>query len=150
MRTHSTELGLRFPDMPDMRRWFDALPTWFTPFEMLRLEEEMVDDMFVVRAEMPGIDPDKDADIWIADGTLHIKVERTREMKDDKLEKAEKGMDVTFRSEFSYGSFHRAVVLPKGVGVDEVTASYKDGVLEVKVPMRTADENVAKVTITKE
>jgi HSP20 family protein len=131
----------RFPDLPDMRHWFDALPTWFTPFETLKVEQFMADDMFVVRAEMPGIDPDKDAEIWIADGTLHMKVERTMEEH-----KEEEG---TFRTEFGYGSFHRAVALPKGFVGDDVKATYKDGVLEVKLPVRAATAPVAKVPIAK-
>ena len=74
--TAKPEVARRFGDFTDMRRFFDALPAWFAPFETMRLEEEVLDDAFVVRAEMPGIDPEKDADIWIADGMLHIKAER--------------------------------------------------------------------------
>lgn len=136
-----SDAGRRVPEMMDMRRLFD-LPTWFAPFETMRMEEEMTDDAFVVRAEMPGIDPDKDADIWIADGVLHIKVERTMEEKDDR-----NGM---FRTEFGYGSYHRAVTLPKGTGVDDITATYKDGVLEVTAPMKKAVDEVAKVKVTKQ
>jgi HSP20 family protein len=132
---------LRFPDLPDMRHWLETLPSWFAPFEAMRLEEQMLDDTFVVRAEMPGIDPDKDADIWIADGMLHIKVERTRESRDEK--------PGSFRSEFSYGSFHRAVAMPKGTKADDVTATYKDGVLEVRLPVKPVDDAASKVTITK-
>ena len=131
----------RFGELTDMRRFFDTLPTWFGPFETMRLEEELLDDALVVRAEMPGIDPDTDADIWVADGMLHIKAERRHEEREEK--------EGTFRSEFSYGSFHRAVTLPKGAAADEVTANYKDGVLEVRVPIRVVPANVSKVTITK-
>ena len=74
-----TEPTYRFPDLPDMRRWFDTLPAWFTPFEAMKLEERHTKDAYVVRAEMPGIDPDTEADVWIADGMLHIKAERTQE-----------------------------------------------------------------------
>jgi HSP20 family protein len=123
-----------------MRRWFDTLPTWFAPFEAMRLEEEMLEDAYVVRAEMPGIDPDKDADVWMADGMLHIKVERTMEERTDKD---------GFHTEFGYGSFHRAVSLPKGVTPAEVKASYKDGVLEVRVPLHKTEQPVDKVQITK-
>jgi HSP20 family protein len=130
-----------FPELPDMRRWFDTLPTFFTPFETMKLEERMDGDMFVVRAEMPGINPDTDADVWVADGLLHIKTERTLEEKYEK--------DGTFRSEFSYGSFHRAVGLPKGAVADDVKATYKDGVLEVRLPVRAADAPVAKVPISR-
>ncbi|MEI7547182.1 MAG: Hsp20/alpha crystallin family protein [Actinomycetota bacterium] len=136
------EIVHRFPDFPDMRRWFDTLPTWLTPFEAMRLEEELVADTYVVRAEMPGIDPDKDADVWIADGMLHIKAERT-------MQEREENKDGSFRSEFSYGSFHRAVAVPKGVTTDDVKATYKDGVLEVRLPIKPVDTSVSKVQITK-
>jgi HSP20 family protein len=129
-----------FPDLPEMRRWFD-LPAFFTPFETMKLEERMDGDMFVVRAEMPGINPETDADVWVADGMVHIKAERTHEERDEK--------DGTFRSEFSYGSFHRAVALPKGAVAGDVKATYKDGVLEVRLPVRPADEPVAKVPISR-
>lgn len=128
----------------DVRRWLDSLPSWISPFESMRMEEELRGDSFTVRAEMPGIDPDKDADIWIADGMLHIKCERSRTMRDDETGEG------SFRSEFSYGSFHRAIALPKGAGVEDVKATYKGGVLEVTMPMRTNDDSVAKVEITKE
>ena len=141
--TARSEGGSRF-DM-DLRRWFDSLPSWISPFESMRMEEEQKGDSFIVRAEMPGIDPDRDADIWIADGMLHIKCERTREMRSD-----EEQSEGSFRSEFSYGSFHRAIALPKGVGVDEVKATYKGGVLEVTIPMRKDDDSVSRVQITKE
>ncbi len=136
-----TEPTYRFPDLPDMRRWFDTLPAWFTPFEAMKLEERHTKDAYVVRAEMPGIDPDTEADVWIADGMLHIKAERTQEQRDEKAD--------SFRSEFSYGSFHRTVTLPKGAAADEVKATYKDGVLEVTVPIRPATEAVAKVAINR-
>ena len=129
-----------FPEFPEMRRWLDTLPTWFAPFEAMRIEEEMLDDAFVVRAEMPGIDPDTDADVWIADGMLHLKVERTMQ---------ERTENEGFRSEFGYGSFHRAVSIPRGAATDEVKATYKDGVLEIRVPMRKMDTPVEKVQITK-
>lgn len=135
------EVARRFGDFTDMRRFFDALPTWFAPFETMRLEEEMLDDAFVVRAEMPGIDPEKDADIWIADGMLHIKAERRHEEREETEGK--------FRTEFSYGSFHRAIAVPRGTTADDVTATYKDGVLEVRLPIRKVEEPVAKVPITK-
>lgn len=130
-----------FPDIPEMRRLFDGLPALFSPFEAMKLEEQMVGDAFVVRAELPGIDPENDADVWVADGMLHIKAERTL---DETTEK-----DGTFHSEFSYGAFHRAVALPKGAMPDEVKATYKDGVLEVRLPVRPVDAPVAKVPISR-
>ena len=60
----------------------------------------------VVRAEVPGIDPDQDVDVSVSEGMLHIRVER--------LEKSEHKSKDGYRSEFRYGSFARSVALPAG------------------------------------
>ncbi|HOG23149.1 MAG: Spore protein SP21 [Candidatus Omnitrophica bacterium ADurb.Bin292] len=83
------------------------------------------DDRFVVRADVPGIDK-KDIDISVIGNTLMIKGERKSEERQD-----EKGYYYTERV---FGTFHRSVELPVEVDSEKVTASYKDGVLEVTVP----------------
>lgn len=130
-----------FFDFPEMWHWLDTWPARMPDFVPMRVEEQLVDDTYVVRAEMPGIDPDKDAEVWVADGMLHLRAERRVEEKDEK--------EGTFRSEFHYGSFHRAVALPEGVTPDDVTATYKDGVLEVRLPIKRAKDPVAKVPIAR-
>lgn len=141
---HSTtalrEPATRLPDLFDMRRWFDTVPTWFGQYETIRVEEEFRDDAYVVRAEAPGIDPDKDAEVWISDGVLHIAVERECETR---------CTNGDFRSEFRYGSFHRSISLPDGVTSDDVKATYNAGVLEVKLPVRTTETHRSTVPITK-
>lgn len=130
----------RLPDLFDMRRWFDTLPNWMSgPFEGLRLEEEVVGDEYIVRAEAPGIDPERDCEVWIADGVLHIDVERTCATRDE---------DDGFRSEFRYGSFHRSVALPDGITAASVQATYTDGVLEVRLPIHASTGTVSKVPIS--
>jgi HSP20 family molecular chaperone IbpA len=52
--------------------------------QMLRVEEFDQDGTMVVRAEMPGIDPDKDVEISVADGTLSIRAERSEEEETSK------------------------------------------------------------------
>ena len=123
-----------------MRRWFDTVPNWLAPYDTIRVEEELRDDAYVVRAEAPGIDPDEDAEVWIADGVLHIEVERECETR---------ATDGDFRSEFRYGSFQRAITLPEGVTPDDVKATYADGVLEVRLPKRAIESHRATVPITK-
>lgn len=141
---HSTtarrEPSTRLPDLFDMRRWFDTVPGWFGPYETIRVEEEFRDDAYVVRAEVPGIDPDSDAEVWISDGVLHIAVERECETR---------STDGDFRSEFRYGSFHRSISLPDGVAADDVKATYDAGVLEVRLPKRAVESHRAIVPITK-
>jgi HSP20 family protein len=112
-------------ELPDLwRRFFDVEEQW------LRVEEYRDGDTLVVKAEIPGIDPDKDVEITVSDGMLQIRAER-----EEKTETTEKA---GYRSEFRYGSFARSVALPRGVKAEDVAASYKDGVLEVRVPIPAA------------
>src|SRR5271168_265607 len=87
-----SELFAGFPAFAGLRPVLDT--------RVMRLEDEMKDGRYVVRAEMPGVDPAKDVDITVRDGQLSITAERS----------AKKEFDG--RSEFSYGSFVRAVSLP--------------------------------------
>jgi HSP20 family protein len=130
-------------DWPDWfpRRFFD----WPEAFrEMMdessiRVEEIHEGDMLVVRAELPGIDPDKDVEITISDNMLHISAERREENKTEDA----KG----YRSEFRYGSFMRSVALPPGSTDADVTATYTDGILEVRFPIRTEEQTTKKIPI---
>ncbi|MCV7031082.1 HSP20 family small heat-shock protein [Mycobacterium sherrisii] len=108
-----SELFAAFPAMAGLRPALDT--------RLMRLEDEMKDGRYIVRAEMPGIDPTKDIDITVRDGQLSIKAER-----------AEK-KDFDGRSEFSYGSFVRTVSLPEGADEDNIEASYDKGILTVSV-----------------
>jgi HSP20 family protein len=113
----------------DDRHDFFRRPIMFWPGEGagVRVEEFREDGTLVVRAELAGIDPDKDVEISVSDHTLHIEAERHEEEKKE-------GRDYV-RQEFRYGSFARDLPLPSGVGEADVKASYKDGILEVRVPM---------------
>lgn len=108
----------------------------------MHLEEFREDGTFVVRAELPGIDPDRDVEITVAGGTLCIRAERR--------EKHEARGDGDFyRSEFRYGQFTRTLPLPGGVGAEDVAADYTDGILEVRLPLRAAGPGPARVAVTR-
>jgi HSP20 family protein len=94
----------------------------------LKVEEFRDDGSMVIRAEMPGIDPDKDVEVTMTDGRLRIHAERT--------DKSDHRDDHTYRTEFRYGSFDRIMPLPQGAKVDDVKATYRDGILEVRVPVK--------------
>ena len=51
------------------------------------------------------------------------------------------------RSEFRYGSFSRSIALPPGVTEDEVAAEYRDGILEVRIPVTTSVPESHHVTV---
>jgi HSP20 family protein len=97
-------------------------------------------DELKVRAELPGIDPEKDVHISVSDHTLSIRAERREESKSEK-----KGV---YRSEFSYGSFARSISLPEGVSADDVKATYKDGILEVQVPVDRKKAEPKEIPVT--
>jgi len=82
-------------------------------------------DNFLVKAEIPGIEP-KDVDISLHDDILTIKGQK-------KQEKEEKEENYHF-VERSYGSFTRSIRLPHEVQSDKIKASYKDGILKIILP----------------
>jgi len=127
-----------------MGEWFDWLDwpgfaAWREGERIIRIEETRDGDALVIRADMPGIDPDKDVEIKIRDHTLDIRAERREEETTE-----EKG---TRRSELRYGSFYRAVPLPADAKEGDVQATYKDGVLEVRVPCAPAAVEAASQRI---
>ena len=85
------------------------------------------DNALIVTADIPGLKKEE-IDVSILDGTLTIKGEKKM---DDKLKE-----ENYFRSERCYGSFSRSIQLPSEVETDKVTATYKDGVLELKLPKK--------------
>lgn len=127
------------PLFPEIAELFAGLPTWAhlrsgLDGNIIRLEDEMKDGAYEVRAELPGIDPAKDVDITVRDGQLTIKAERSEKKESNG------------RSEFSYGSFIRSVSLPPGADEDAIKASYDKGILTVSVPVNAvqpAEKHVA-------
>lgn len=103
----------------------------------IKVEEFSRDGMFVVRAELPGIDPEADIDVSVADGMLTIRAERKEEHTEDR------------RSEFLYGRFVRTLTLPAGVNEDAITAEYRDGILEVQVPMPEPITAPTRISVTR-
>lgn len=87
----------------------------------IKVEEYATDSEIIVRAELPGINPDKDVEVELGDGYLTISGHREEEHKKKKM------------SEFYYGSFSRTMAMPVGVEKKDVKASYRDGILEVRV-----------------
>jgi HSP20 family protein len=84
------------------------------------------DGDLVVRVDLPGVDPDRDVRVSVEDGVLYIRGERRWP--------GDRDSGGYHRREWAYGRFQRAVPLPDSVVVDDLRASYADGVLEIVVP----------------
>jgi HSP20 family protein len=108
---------------------------------MPKVEEYREGGTLVVRAEMPGIDPDKDVEVTVSDGRLRLEAQRRQEETTEGKE--------GYRSEFRYGSFVRTLSLPAGATEDDVVANYEDGILEVRIPVSTEQAETRKVPITR-
>jgi len=91
-----------------------------------------------VSADLPGID-EKDVDVSLANGVLTIKGEK-------KVEKEEKDKNY-HRVERSYGSFQRAIPLPCEVDEDKAEASFKQGVLTIKLPKTKEAQHCKKIAV---
>ena len=121
-------------DLPD---WLEA--PWlsllhFGASNTFRVEDYAEDGNYVIRAELPGLNPERDVDVSVSSGVLTIHAERREETKED------------CHSEFNYGSLTRSVSLPDGADPDKITAKYNDGILEVSVPVpehRTSSRRIA-------
>jgi HSP20 family protein len=127
--------------------WFDRpfgdLPGWrdLMGDSMLKVEQYETDGKMVVRAEMPGLDPDKDVELTVEDGRLHVRAERRSETTtDDK-----KG----YRSEFRYGMFERTLRLPPGATEKDIKANYGDGILEITIPIDATELEAKRIPVAK-
>lgn len=120
------ELPMSLGDFPwASRRWLDDLFHDSAWHQMIKIEECKEGDALVIRAEIPGVDPDKDIQIEVIDDALVISAE--------KVESHEEAAGHMHRSEFRYGSLTRSVPIPRGVDESKIGATYKDGVLEIRM-----------------
>jgi HSP20 family protein len=150
-RERPAELATPFGRMDRLfDEWMRSLPmhrpfglTWDWPGEeIIRVDEYRDGDTIVVRAELPGIDPEKDVEITVSDGVLRINAERRVEEKSE-----DKGYS---RHELRYGSLSRALPLPEGASESDITASYTNGILEIRVPVAQRQAPTpTKIAITK-
>jgi HSP20 family protein len=121
-----------------MRRPFGLGLDW--PGEdLIRVDEFRDGTTQVIRAELPGIEPAKDVEITVLDGMLRITAERRVE---------EKTQDTGYtRHELHYGSLTRTLPLADGATEADIKATYKDGILEIRVPVAEKPAETAPKTI---
>ena len=97
------------------------------------------DDALHLKLEVPGMQA-KDIDVQVMADRVAISGERKSETKSE-----ENG---TTRSEFRYGKFQRVIPLPARIQNTNVTAEYKDGILNLTLPKSEEEKNkVVKVNL---
>jgi HSP20 family protein len=118
---------------------FRSEPAAETPAWIPGIDVFERDNRLVTKVDLPGLKKE-DVKVEVTEGHLAISGERKRETEEKK--------ENFYRSEREYGSFYRAVPLPEGVKLEDVKATFADGVLEVSVPMPVqAAATVRKVEI---
>jgi HSP20 family protein len=93
------------------------------------------DNRLVTKVDLPGMKKE-DVKVEVTDGHLAISGERKTE--------AEEKKDRFYRCEREYGSFYRVVPLPETVKLEDVKATFADGVLEVSIPLPAKAEPAVK------
>jgi len=97
-------------------------------------------ESYIVRAEVPGADL-KNMDISVTGDTLSIKGERAAPQTPEGAS--------YHRREIGYGQFRRALTLPGQVDSSKVTASYTNGILEIRLP-RAEQAKLRKIQVKTE
>ena len=123
----------------EMGRWMNSLlesrvsQNWVPPLDVWETDSDVVYSF-----DLPGI-PEHVISIEVSDSTLTISAERqkTEEVVEDRY----------YRFERRFGTFSRAVGLPQGVDESAISASYHDGVLEVRVP-KPEEQKPRKISLS--
>ena len=139
------------PSVQDFRREFDdfmdrflgdvrSRPEGFFTREFApAFDISETDEEIIVKAELPGVDP-KEVDISLTGNMLTVRGEKREQHE-------EKGENV-YRVERTFGSFSRTFPLPCEVREDQITATYKDGVLDLRLPKsETAKKKSIKIAM---
>jgi HSP20 family protein len=122
-----------FNESADMRREMQSLAglmtSRFVPFMgegrfIPAMDVTTRGDDLLIKLEIPAVDIEKDVDISVDEGALHISGKRSEDGSEDR--------EGHYMREI-YGTFERTLPLPEGVGPDAVKAEYRDGILEVTV-----------------
>ena len=110
-------------------------PEWLSTQEEGQLSIDVFrdGDMLVIRSLVAGVAPD-DLDVSISSDLLTIRGKREHEKK--------VSSDDWFYSECYWGSFSRSIVLPCHVAADSAEAQLKNGVLEIRIPIRVQGRQV--------
>ena len=109
----------------------ERVADWFAP----KSEASMLQDYYEISIELPGVKVE-DVDISMKENTLIVRGEK-------RSERQESGQSFYF-SEREYGAFQRAFRLPTDADTDKVDATFKDGVLTLRVAKQSSNEPTPK------
>lgn len=132
MRRLSDEMDRFFSDVPTASQ-MQQPGSWLPAIEVSRHGNDLV-----VCAELPGMGKD-DVKVECTDQGLVIEGEKKRETEHEEGE--------FLRSERMYGSFYRLIPLPEGADVEKARASFKDGILQVEVPLSESRPQARRIEI---
>lgn len=115
-----------FEDFEDLME-----PSWmvtegFRPFRVPRLETYHKEGNYIIKADLPGVNPN---DLRVTVEGDHLVIQGERRF-DEEMKRGD-----FRRREIFYGSFRRAIPIPKGLKVEGMKAHYHDGILEISAPM---------------
>ena len=121
-----------FKDFAPFRMEFDT-GEWMPQIEVLQANGQ-----FMVRADLPGLTKE-DVKVEITDEFLTISGERKEETEEKR--------EGFYRSERSYGSFYRELPLPEGAKTEDAAATFRNGVLEITMPVPKVETSTRKLEI---
>lgn len=101
----------------------------------IRAEEYVEDGVFVIRADLPGVDPARDIEVSVSADAVEIKAIRRDDQK------------VRRHGEIAYGLFRRVLTLPDSADRETLTTRYNNGVLEVAIDLPGARQKAEAIPI---
>lgn len=118
----------------DVSDWFDTeFPLRMA--HLIRIEDSLTEQEYTLRAEVPGLNPEKDIQVRVSNGMLTIHAERSEQQQ------------TASRSEFRYGVLQRTIRLPANADEKKITARYDKGILEVTVPLTAAEPTGREIPV---
>jgi HSP20 family protein len=104
---------------------------YFSEFNMTRIDVSENENEVVAHCEIPGLENKEDVHIHIDDNllTIHGVIKRSSDAEENQM----------YRKERFSGKFQRSITLPSPVNAEGTTATYRNGILEVRMPKTTKD-----------